>query len=267
MIPNTSSQLAQCESLENRRLLSAAPADAIIPVITDNNQIVSVRGTSGNDFVTLSVANGKLKIVVDSGFKQNYPLNQVSGISINLLGGDDILDINSGVSAVTASGGPGNDTITALNQGRDFLSGGAGRDSLQGGGAKESLDGGLGGDTIVAGTGADAITGDGGGDSLVAGIGRAVLDGGDGNDTIVARFSDNAGASTLKGNAGNDVLFGTGGHESLVGGSGDDTISGGTIGSGLDTLAGGAGNDSITHGPQDTVIGADSGDSVVASPG
>ncbi|WP_269582164.1 cadherin domain-containing protein [Roseibium sp. Sym1] len=77
---------------------------------------------------------------------------------------------DSGVSETSITGGSGNDTITAHDdggnlsggEGDDTLIGGAGNDTLSGGAGTDTLQGGDGDDTLIAGSGAtDAIGGTG----------------------------------------------------------------------------------------------------------
>jgi Ca2+-binding RTX toxin-like protein len=87
----------------------------------------------------------------------------------NGLGGDDTIAVGEiGSLAVTATGGPGDDTLT-------------------GGGASETFLGGSGADTIKAGAGLDLVFGEDGDDRVdVRDRTADVAFGGDGNDSVVA---------------------------------------------------------------------------------
>jgi len=87
----------------------------------------------------------------------------------NGLGGQDAISVGEvGPYEVTASGGPGNDTLT-------------------GAGSSETLLGGTGNDTINPGGGLDVVTGDDGDDHVAVRDQTADLArGGDGNDSVVA---------------------------------------------------------------------------------
>ena len=87
----------------------------------------------------------------------------------NGLGGDDTITVGEvGSYSVTASGGPGNDTLT-------------------GGGSSETFLGGSGNDTINPGGGIDVVFGDEGDDTVNIRDNTAdVAFGGDGNDSVVA---------------------------------------------------------------------------------
>jgi Ca2+-binding RTX toxin-like protein len=87
----------------------------------------------------------------------------------NGLGGDDAITVGEvGSFAVTASGGPGNDSLT-------------------GGGASDTFRGGSGNDTITPGGGLDVVSGDEGDDRVDIRDNTAdVARGGDGNDSVIA---------------------------------------------------------------------------------
>ncbi|WP_460086126.1 beta strand repeat-containing protein, partial [Roseibium sp. LAB1] len=84
---------------------------------------------------------------------------------------------DTGVSETSISGGSGNDTITAHNDGGN-LYGGAGDDTLIGGSGNDTLSGGAGSDTLQGGNGDD---------TLIAGDGAAPTNGG--TNTVGATYS------------------------------------------------------------------------------
>ncbi len=168
------------------------------------------------------------------------------------------------VPAVVA-GGPlqgsledGDDFITG-GAGLDFLFGGGGNDRIEGGSGDGYIDGGRGDDTLIGTTGSDVIRGgdgddeiqggrhidfsygDGGDDFIVGGSGIAVLGqhevfgqrsyGGTGNDVIwaYAHSTDNTRESVLRG-------------EYIDGGEGRDDLFGNLR---RDTLIGGGGDDRL----------------------
>jgi Ca2+-binding RTX toxin-like protein len=97
----------------------------------------------------------------------------------NGLGGNDSITVGEvGAFAVTASGGPGNDTLTGAGSADTFL-------------------GGSGNDTIVPGGGLDVVSGDEGDDRVnIRDKTADVARGGDGNDSVVA---DRKNLDTLDG--------------------------------------------------------------------
>ncbi|HVJ01429.1 MAG TPA: calcium-binding protein, partial [Sphingomonas sp.] len=98
---------------------------------------------------------------------------------------------------------------TAVTEGRDSLSGGAGNDTLHGGGNVDTLSGGADNDTLYGEAGDDSLSGDAGADILVGGRGSDTLAGGDGDD--VYRFEVGDGQDSITDAAGVDrIEFGAG---------------------------------------------------------
>ena len=160
-------------------------------------------------------------------------------------------------TAVTVSGGPGNDTL-AGGGGGDNLAGGSDSDILNGFAGRDTLSGGEGADTLSGGLGADRLIGGPGNDVfLLSGADVLVEHHGGGIDTVhtdtsytlktyfenlvltgsgpsngtgtwVANsLSGNAAGNRLAGMEGNDSLEGRGGNDTLIGGQGEDTLIGG----------------------------------------
>jgi S-layer protein len=75
-------------------------------------------------------------------------------------------------TAVSITGGAGNDTLTAdsASTKANTISGGAGDDGITGGAGADVLSGGAGADTITGNAGADTMTGGAGNDSFVVGV-------------------------------------------------------------------------------------------------
>ena len=155
----------------------------------------------------------------------------------------------------TITGGSGADTIYAIGQGVNRISGGAGDDTLVGGSGVNYLDGGAGADTLngwfspnTYATYADAkagVTVDLLNPSLNSGdaAGDVYLDihkivGSTYADTLAA---DNSG-DVIYGGAGNDTITGGTGVDHLYGQAGDDTLIAGT---GTSYLDGGPGADKL----------------------
>jgi Ca2+-binding RTX toxin-like protein len=72
-------------------------------------------------------------------------------LTINTLGGDDVMDasgLSTGAIALTANGGDGDDVLIG-GDGNDTLSGGAGDDILIGGPGQDILDGGTGNNILI----------------------------------------------------------------------------------------------------------------------
>jgi Ca2+-binding RTX toxin-like protein len=201
-----------------------------------------------------------------------YPRSDPIHTNVTAGDEDDSVRFIAGADAsgsFSVSGGAGDDTLAAGDQGA-ALDGGEGVDTLLGGAGGDSIVGGPGGDTITAGAGRDSITPDGpdaapAADVIDGGPGRDSVsyterttavdvdlerpegNGGPGeNDTIrgVEGVSSGSGPNVLRGNEAGNVLTG-GGPDVIVGRGGDDQIEGS---SGADVLSGGPGNDQIESG-------------------
>ncbi|MDD5387563.1 MAG: calcium-binding protein, partial [Sulfuricurvum sp.] len=110
-----------------------------------------------------------------------------SGVSVDLLGGNDTVISGSGNDLI--NGGEGDDTLTT-GSGNDTLSGGEGDDILSGGEGNDTLSGGTGIDTVQGGMGDDLY----------------LYNRGDGKDTIIDEYRYGYNSSSQS-NAGNDTLM------------------------------------------------------------
>lgn len=126
--------------------------------ITECDPSVTIRGGSGNDFMT-SGGGGEHVFIGGPGH------DSLSGSS-----GDDLL-----------RGGPGRDTLHGYD-GNDVLVGGAGKDRLNAGRGRDVLEGGAGHDRLKGARGQDVLRGGTGDDQLFGGRGRDFGDGGPGLD-------------------------------------------------------------------------------------
>ena len=165
-------------------------------------------------------------------------------------GNDRIVAGSIGVQPAAAFGGPGDDTLSAVNNNAVYLDGGEGNDTLRGAFGRTTLVAGLGVDTLEAGLGdntlvlADAPAGvsldlrrDNGTDNVL--VGGAAIGG------IYGRYRDVLGTPFADRIVGNDPGDDEDGANYLNGGDGDDTLLGG---GGKDVLVGGAGSDSLDGG-------------------
>lgn len=196
-----------------------------------------------------------------------------AGINLN---GDDDADVlfdNLSPSALTLSGGEGNDTISAAGSAAVggpstlnlSLSGGPGDDVLVGGDGFDELTPGTGIDSLDGGPSSDRILGSGsvlrltattlsdglGNVATFTNIERGLLSGDNGDNKInAAKFR---GLLTIAGYGGKDIIVGSHfddlnsntGDEFIFGGPGNDTIRSGR---GDDEVSGEEGNDSIFGG-------------------
>lgn len=143
----------------------------------------TIGGTSGDVQVDSIILNGTEKAdnivatqsgsdVTVTGLKAKVTILTVEdndALSINALGGNDIVDASGLVSllALTVDGGAGKDAITG-SRGNDVLLGGTEDDAITGRQGNDSIFGGDGADTIVwnPGDGSDIVEGQGGIDQL-----------------------------------------------------------------------------------------------------
>jgi Ca2+-binding RTX toxin-like protein len=149
----------------------------------------TVNGTSGDDFVHISKADGLLGAlglyeVNVNGNTQLMTKQQLENTQFNLGAGNDVLLVDENVKAgINANGGSGNDVMIGGN-GNDNFKGGSGDDVMLGRGGNDKMDGGKGNDILFGGKGDDCIRGGKGNDFIDGGQGNDDLRGGHGNDYI-----------------------------------------------------------------------------------
>jgi Ca2+-binding RTX toxin-like protein len=182
---------------------------------TDGELLIT--GTELKDaiVVTLDQEAGDTLLVSVNKEQSSFPLDQISKIAINALGGNDKVIVSEKAGAfyknVTVDAGAGNDSVTT-GSGNDVIVGGAGNDTLGGGDGDDYLFGGDGNDKLTAGDANDYLDGGDGNDSLTGGGGDDTLLAGNGKDKLVA-------------GEGDDNVDGGGGKDSIKTGSGDDAIA------------------------------------------
>ena len=207
-------------------------------------------------------------------------------VDASALGAANVLTLDGSAetaSALTATGGAGNDTITG-GAGADKLDGGAGDDVLVGNNSNNTLTAGSGDDTLTAGTGADTFIL--GADLTVA----DKIDGGTGTDTLTLAGDYSAGlvlAATTLVNVEvitaadgssynltlNDANNGAGltvnaalsaGFSLTLDGSAETAAAlTATAGAGNDVLIGGAGADRFTSGAGQDVLTGNGGNDII----
>lgn len=241
---------AVCESLEMRRLLSAAavsPDAASAPGAALNGSTLQIDGTNADDTINVSLSNPTTLTVSLNGVLSNFQLAQVTDIAIDGLDGNDTLTIMSSVTLpATITGGLGNDRITA-GGGDATLTGGAGNDTYVFGNSSADVTqtivelAGEGTDSLVFSSMTDAVTVDLTSDTALATMTkRTIQTGGAGQAANIENVYGGSGDDSITGNAANNTLIGGGGNDTLRGGDGNDTLRGD---GGNDTLDGGDGND------------------------
>jgi Ca2+-binding RTX toxin-like protein len=136
----------------------------------DGRDDVEVNGApAAGDVFTVQPNGARIKFDRPNLVPFSLDIGSSETLHANGLGGDDAITVGAvGSFSVTASGGPGNDTLT-------------------GGGASEMFLGGSGNDTINPGGGIDVVSGDDGDDHVDVRDHTADLaSGGAGNDSVVA---------------------------------------------------------------------------------
>ncbi|TNF21131.1 MAG: type I secretion protein [Rhodobacteraceae bacterium] len=229
--------------------------DVITPGIDDD----LVYGGGGNDSITdlqgadtIEGGDGDDTILAGIDTFSDYV-----GDDPNLPIGDILADPNTDDGRDWVSGGAGNDSIMTGDD-SDTVYGGEGNDTLDSGIDDDWVEGGEGDDSILGGHGSDTIYGDGGDDYIDAGAessGLLYSNEPDATDPVPENDTD-----YVEGGDGNDTILGGDDDDTLLGGAGDDVIDGGID---EDLLEGGEGADTVLGGDgRDTIIGSNVGDSV-----
>jgi Ca2+-binding RTX toxin-like protein len=194
------------------------------PGVTLINGVLRIVGTNGHDNLQINKVGNQYQVVGNflTPTVNRFLVSQVQSIEIEMLGGNDHVNVNDSVLIpVTIRGGDGCDS----------LDGGGGNDLIYGGAGNDDLHGDEGHDLLYGEAGDDELEGDGGNDTLYGGDGDDELEGNDGNDLLFGE----AGHDELEGNDGNDILSGGSGNDDLDGDAGRDILFGGL---GADLLKG-----------------------------
>ncbi len=213
---------------------------------------LSVIGAGAADKLTIGSAGFKLNTDGDS----DVTLDGAEDFTFSGGAGADVLTAAGGAgvgsplaTAVTFSGGTGNDKLTGGN-GADVLNGGDNNDTVKGGAGGDTMDGGLGLDTLLY-SGSPA--------GLTVNLGNAstspqTASGGHGTGDVLAAFEHVTGstfADNLTGSSVVNVLKGTGGNDTLSGAAGNDNLVGAA---GVDRFDGGAGTDNCDRAAGETAV-------------
>ena len=221
-----------------------------------SNGLLTVKGTSGNNNIKLTLSGSNLIANVD-GKTKSFAASSVSKIKLFGLDGNDVITVGAGVKATRLDGGNGNDSLVggSLN---DSLYGGAGLDTLKGGAGDDLLDGGTQADTIYGGSGRDRASYVTRTKAVFASIDERANDGESGEgDNVRYDVEDiygGAGNDVLRGDSDNNLLRGYDGRDTLYGGKGNDSLTGGNH---VDKLLGEDGDDKFyaRDGAIDSVYG------------
>jgi hypothetical protein len=169
---------AQFESIEARRMLSAAVSHGVL----------TIEGTRRADRIVLTMDSPKTLRVRVGKVESTFLKKSFSKIRINAGSGDDLVTIGSDQSPISI---------------QTSIGGGDGADTIIGGAGNDTVSGGNGADLIAGAGGDDKINGDNGTDDLHGGDGRDSVCGGRGDDQL----HDDAGRDSIYGNAGNDLIY------------------------------------------------------------
>jgi VCBS repeat-containing protein len=154
--------------------IATSPSPALANISTGN-----LRGTAGNDTVTLSGARLDAIIIgggnIDLGAGAADTINLTStSADLNTLGANN--NSIAGVEVISAATAAAGVTITLAAQAEAFtITGGAGDDSIAGGTGADNISGGSGSDTITGGAGADTLSGGGNADVFNFAAGNSAL--------------------------------------------------------------------------------------------
>ena len=188
------------------------------PGATLVNGVLKIVGTNGHDELQINKVGNQYQLVgcFLTPTVIRFTISQVQSIEIDMLGGNDHVNIVDSVTVpVTVRGGDGHDKIN----------GGGGHDLIFGGAGNDDLAGDEGNDTIYGGDGDDELEGDDGNDLLFGEAGQDELEGDNGNDIL----SGGSGNDELEGDAGLDLLIGGLGADILKGDSDGDILVGNRV--------------------------------------
>lgn len=255
-----------------RRLGVEALEGRDVPAIVTD---VTFTGTAGGETLFLFTSGSTLYASTADNYTPalafaSYDLAPAAEITINMLGGNDVVEARQVAAGydVRIDAGEGNDTIHG-SKGNDFIICGDGDDIAYAHQGNDTVIGGHGNDLIDGEEGRDLMFGGGRVDGVYqyhmhatavdAGTGLAAgTDGVSPNVDVLSRSDDleNSGNDNVYGGDGRDEVYGGDGNDKLWGGfdyfsdDGDaDWVYGGI---GDDKLWGGAGNDYLSGDDTDT---------------
>ncbi|WP_422369115.1 beta strand repeat-containing protein [Pelagibius sp.] len=174
-------------------------------VLTDLAQVAQVAQEEAADAIENAVETGNDTQAGDvgnfgedtfiSGEAEDANVGSVTGSDTLTDGDDEFAADPDAESGISIDGLGGNDLLTGGNF-SDAISGGAGNDTINGGG---------GNDVLLGGPGDDSINGGDGNDDIVGGPGSDTIDGGDGTDTV--RYDADVGGFTFAGGDDGAILI------------------------------------------------------------
>lgn len=116
------------------------------PGVTLVSGVLTITGTNGNDWVEVERVGNQYRVKANflTGSGVYFNVNSVQSILVNVLDGNDDVEIGSTVLIpATLNGGDGNDELSGGN-GANTINGGAGNDEITGGSANDIIYAGIG---------------------------------------------------------------------------------------------------------------------------
>jgi Calpain family cysteine protease/RTX calcium-binding nonapeptide repeat (4 copies) len=184
-------------------ILTTGPVVAVLSGIQLANGVVTIKGGSATDTVTVtSPVRGTITVKRNS-YTETFSSADVDKIVFYGNDGNDSFTNSTSIPS-EVNGGDGNDTLNG-GSGADFIIGGYGDDDIYGNGGDDVLWGSGGHDDVHGGSGDDLVKGHGGNDHLYGDSGEDALYGGSGNDWLSGGY----GIDTLVTiGGGDDIVYG-----------------------------------------------------------
>ena len=222
LVPASSSLAAEVGGpssfFTNGIVVEALPGETNTLVIQGTRSIITVTDTAGAP-VTDDGSGGGVddpECVQDNPSQvtcnvANVPpafqVAEFTGAFVTLLDGNDSVTLGGSLDLfpIDASGGDGNDTLSAGvgfasdfdgDAGDDTLTGGRFGDEMRGGFGNDTVNGGLNDDFVAGGDGNDLVNGENGNDTVSGGIGDDNVTGGTGGDTSTATTATTSSPAT-----------------------------------------------------------------------
>lgn len=132
------------------------------------NGTLQVTGTDAAETINIDLNANNQIVATVGGSASQFDATQVTGITVDALGGDDVVNVADTILLpTTLNGGDGNDTLNG-GAGVDQINGGAGEDRIDGNKGNDVAHMGEGNDRFIwdPGDGSDVVEGEGGRDLL-----------------------------------------------------------------------------------------------------
>ena len=233
--------------------------------------VLVVNATTGYDYLKIDSAGKGVSIYSNLTDWQTESFPTARTVKINLLDGDDNIEVAAGVLVpMVVIGGTGSDYLK-LGGGDNIVYGdnpdgsGGGHDNITTGDGNDRIYAGGGHNYVHAGNGKNTVTAGDGNDTIIAGVGNDTINAGHGNNYVHA----GDGKNTIIAGSGNDNLNGGSGNDEFYAGDGDNSIHTGNgtnkvwTGSGNDYIGGGSEADEVYAGAGNDSVQVWGGDDIV----